>query len=269
MAFQMGTTGRRGSVHLNIARVRDYWLGGTHHTDDDRVHARQIELVAPHIPYLVRAQHSLIGRLVRFLVSQGVTQFLDLGSGLPLEGSVHRIAQDEDPRCRVLYVDADPAIVADGRQLLGDNNQVAFVTADVRNAETVFATPEFTELIDPAQPVGVLMIELLLHIPDADDPAGIVTSFVDAMCPGSYLALAHFGPDEQILAGFQLFEQMMFGSPPQVNLRSPEELIRFFSGLELVDPGLVPVPLWRPEPEDELGRNPEKVRMYAGLARKP
>lgn len=269
MALPTGPAGQYGSLRPNIARIRDCWVNGEHHTAGDQELAQHIELVAPHVPYLVRAQRSLVRRMVRYLVDQGVTQFLDLGSGLPNRGYVHDIAQAADPNCHVLYVDAEPSLEADSLKLLAGNDQAAFVTADAREPARLFELPDFRRLINLDEPVAVLMIELLLHIPDGDDPASLVASYVDAVCPGSYLAISHFGEDEQILAGFQLFERMMFGEWPQMNLRSKDAVAGFFAGLEFVEPGLVPVPLWRPDSEDEIDRNPERVEVYAGLARKP
>ncbi|MFF5986899.1 SAM-dependent methyltransferase [Prauserella flavalba] len=252
----------------NIARIRDFWLEGSHNTPDDRKLAQAIELCAPHIPYLVRAQRSLIRRLVAYLVEQGITQFLDLGSGLPTNGHVHHVAQALNSATRVLYVDADPTLADDSRMLIDGNDNAAFLVADVREPRQIFDAPEFTRLIDLREPVAVLMIELLLHLPDEDDPAGVVAHYADVMAPGSHLALSHFCEDEQLLEGFQMFDRMMLGDRPVVNLRSPQALTGFFGDLELVDPGVVPVPMWRPESEEDADRNPEQVQMYVGVARK-
>ncbi|WP_007026826.1 SAM-dependent methyltransferase [Saccharomonospora iraqiensis] len=269
MGLPIGATDPDPSVAPNIARIRDYWVEGTNHTEQDRRLAQRIELCAPHIPYLVRAQRSLVRRMVRHLMRAGVTQFLDLGSGLPNAHYVHHVAHAEDPRARVVYVDADTSIEADSRALLDGTDNTAFVVADVRRPAELLAHPGVTALIDPDRPVAILMIELLLHIPDADDPAGLVRSYVDALPSGGHLALSHFGEDDQVLAGFRIFEGLRFGQWPAVSLRSRDTLESFFDGLDLVEPGVVPVPLWRPDSEDEVDRNPERVRMYAGLGRKP
>ncbi len=257
------------SVVPNIARIRDYWVGGDHHTETDVELAQRIELCAPHVPYLVRAQRSLVRRMVGHLVARGVTQFLDLGSGLPNAGYVHDVARAADPASRVVYVDADPSLDADARALLDGVPGTAFVGADVRRPAEVLGHPDLTRVLDLDRPVAVLMIELLLHVPDGEDPAGLVASYVDATVSGSHLALSHFGEDDEVLAGFELFEQLRFGQWPAVNLRPRETLEHYLAGLELVEPGVVPVPLWRPDSEDEAVRNPEKARVYAGLGRKP
>lgn len=252
----------------NIARIRNFWLNGSRHNDDDREMAQRIELCGPHIPYLVRAQRSLVRRQVRYLVTHGITQFLDLGSGLPESDYVHHVAQRLDPTCRVVYVDVDASIETDSKELVAGADNTAFVVADCRDVDGVLEHPEVRAICDTSRPFAVLMTELLLHIPDEEDPAGLVASYVDAMPSGSYLAISHFGEDDRVLEGFQIFEGLRFGRFPAVSLRSREQVEKLFAGLALVDPGVVPVPLWRPEPDDEVLRNPSEVRMYTGLGRK-
>ncbi|OQO89881.1 hypothetical protein B1813_18725 [Saccharomonospora piscinae] len=256
-----------GVVLPNIARIRDYWLDGDHHDDTDREMAQRIELCGPHVPYLVRAQRALVRRQVGFLVEQGVTQFLDLGSGLPTGDYVHQVATAADPASRVVYVDIDPSIEADSLELIAGAENTAFVVADCRDVRGVLDHPDVSAVLDSSRPFAVLMTELLLHVPDGEDPDGLVSSYVDVLPEGSYLALSHFGEDAQVLSGFQIFEGLRFGQFPAVSLRSRERVESFFTGLDLVEPGVVPVPLWRPEPGDEVVRNPSEVRMYTGLAR--
>ncbi|MEC3979202.1 SAM-dependent methyltransferase [Amycolatopsis sp. H20-H5] len=251
----------------NIARIRDYWLGGSNHTEADSGLADQIALCAPHLPYLVRVQRALIRRLVGFAVERGVRQFLDLGSGVPMGGTAHEVARELDPACRVVYVDADPGIVSEGRALLGTASDVAIIQADIRDPAQVFDAPELSGLLDLGQPIAVLVIETLLHIPDSDSPAAMVAAYVDRVATGSYLAISHFGHSEELSNGLGVFEQM-FGSPPPVTLRDSHELERFFAGMEKVVPGTVPVPLWRPADDDEVARNPERAQVYVGVARK-
>ncbi|WP_298183296.1 SAM-dependent methyltransferase [Saccharomonospora sp.] len=263
-----GSDSPDSSVLPNIARIRNFWLNGSRHNDDDREMAQRIELCGPHIPYLVRAQRSLVRRQVRHLFASGITQFLDLGSGLPECDYVHHVVQALDPECRVAYVDFDASLEADSKELVADADNTAFVVADCRDVDGVLGHPEVRAVFDPSRPFAVLMTELLLHVPDEADPAGLVASYVDAMPSGSYLAISHFGEDDQVLEGFQIFEGLRFGRFPAVNLRSREQVGKLFDGLDLVAPGVVPVPLWHPEPDDEVLRNPSEVRMYTGLARK-
>src|SRR5689334_21203917 len=180
-------------IEPNIARVRDYWLGGSHNSEADRTFADYTAVCAPHIPYLVREQRALLGRMVRYLVGQGVRQFLDLGSGVPTIDHVHQVAQAIEPASRVVYVEIDPDLVEDGRNLIAGNENVAFLQADIREPDKVLA---LCGLLDLSEPVALLMIETLLHIPDCDDAAAMVASYMSALCSDSYLALSHFSEHE-------------------------------------------------------------------------
>jgi hypothetical protein len=248
----------------SIARIRDYWLGGSHHTGVDREFADHILVCAPQLPYLVRGQRAMVRRMVEYLRAHGVDQFLDLGAGLPTLGYVHELAPD----ARVVYVDIDPDLVRDGRELLAGNANAAYLQGDIRQPDQVLGAPELRRLLDLSRPVAVLLIETLLHIPDCADPAGIVAAFMAATCSGSYLGISHFGEDEELHGGLTLFSRM-FGAPPAVTLRDEQQVAEFFAGLELVEPGIVPVPLWRPASGEDVDRNPEQVRVHTGLARKP
>jgi hypothetical protein len=267
MVLPIEAADNRG-VTLNIARIRDYWLGGAHHTEADRLYAEHILVCAPQVPYLVREQRAMLRRMVRYLVEHGVRQFLDLGSGVPTVDSVHEVAQAIDPRSRVVYVDNDPFVVRDGRELLSGNENAAFVEADIRDVDEVLGTPRLRELIDLSRPVAVLLIETLLHIPETDDPAAMIAGYKRAMASGSYLGISHFSVTEELTNGFALFAKM-FGAFPEITLREPEQVQEYFAGLELVEPGVVPLPLWRPDPEEGRDRNADRVRVPTGLGRKP
>ncbi|MTD57079.1 hypothetical protein GKO32_24330 [Amycolatopsis sp. RM579] len=249
-----------------IARVRDAWLDGSHHTSAHVEIGEHILVCAPHLPFLVRAQRLLLARMVRYLAKQGITQFLDLGSGVPADGQVHQIAQQVNPDAKVVYVDIDASLAGEARALLAGEPNTAYLEADIRRPSDVLDAPETRNLLDLRKPVAVLLIETLLHLPDSDDPEGVVGSYVAALAPGSYLGISHFSPNEDLEKGLNIFSRM-FGAPPAVTLRSPEQQARFFTGLEMVEPGLVPVPLWRPDTEP-IDRNPHLAEVYAGLARK-
>jgi hypothetical protein len=267
VASPIEAPGFDSATHPSIARVNDCWLEGSHHTQDDRDYAEQIVVCVPHIPYLVRASRQLTGRMVRYLMDQGVRQFLDLGSGIPTGRHVHEIAQAEDPASRVVYVDLDPNVAADGRSIVCDNDRVAYLEADIRNTGEVLGSPEFGRLVDLREPVGVLAIETLLYLTDADRPGELMASYLDEMAPGSHLGMSHCGEDEQLRAGLEMFARM-FGQPPSVALRERDEFASLFGKLMPVDPGVVQVTLWNPLTEDEVGRNPELAHMYAGMGRK-
>lgn len=268
MVVSVGVAAEQGAPDVSIAGVRDYWLGGRHHSDVDRDFADRIAIVVPHIPYLVRAERALLGRMVRYLIRQGVRQFLDLGSGVPAVGHIHEIAQSIDPTSRVVYVDTDPHVVADSSHLLAGHEHAALVAADIRDPSQVLNAPETRRLLDLSEPTAVLVISTLQHIPDSDDPIGMIAAYRDVMCSGSYLAVSHFGPDEHLAAGQKLFDQMNLGVRPHVSIRDRSSVAVLFSGLELVPPGIVPIVSWCPDPGDDLSRNPERHPICAGLGRK-
>jgi S-adenosyl methyltransferase len=269
MVHPIVTVGGQDFGGLNIARMDDYWLGGQHHNAADRDFAERVAITAPFLPYLVRAQRALLRRMVRYVMDQGVRQFLDLGSGLPTAGHVHQIAQEQDPAARVVYVDFDFSIMDDGHRLLAGNDNAALLESDIREPSTVLDAVRTRRLLDLSEPVAVLAIAILQHIPDSDHPAGLVAAYLDVMCPGSYLALSHYGPDEHLMTGLSMFSEMNFGRPPDVTFRDRTSVAQFFCGLELVEPGIVSIVRWRPDPEDDPGINPERHPIFAGVGRKP
>jgi hypothetical protein len=269
MALPIEAAGGRGGAKPSIARVRDYWLGGRHHREVDRHFAENTAMCAPHIPYLVRAQRALLGRMVRYLVEQGVRQFLDLGSGVPTLGHVHEIAQALDPAARVVYVDHDPGVAADGRYLLEGNDNAVLIDADLRNPDEVLAHPQTRRLLDLSEPLAVLVIATLQHIPDSEKPCVAIAGYREVLSPGSYLAMSHYGTDTQLVTAYTLFDQMKLGSRPEVNLRDRNAIDCYFDGLTLVEPGIVPILLWRPDSDEELGRNADVAPIWAAMGRKP
>jgi hypothetical protein len=270
MALPIGTvSGGQRLGRLNVARIDDYWLGGEHSREVDRDIADRIATVAPFIPYLVRAQRELLGRMVHYLMDQGVRQFVELGSGLPTAGHVHEIAQSRDPEARVAYLDFDSSIHEDGLAVLAGNDNTALLDLDIRRPGEVLDALRARCLVDFDEPVAVLAIAVLQHIPDTDDPVDMIAAYLDATCSGSYLALSHYGPDETLTTGTAMFSQLNFGEAPAVTLRDRCSVGRFFSGLELVEPGIVSIIKWRPEPEGDPGINPEQHPISAGVGRKP
>ena len=176
----------------NIARVYDYWLGGTHNFLADQDAARVMIAVEPNTRAVARANRACLGRAVRYLAEQaGIGQFLDIGSGIPTAQNVHQVAQQAAPESRVVYADIDPVAVAHSRLLLQDNPGAAVIQADLREPEAILAAPETQLLLDFSQPVAVLLFAVLHFIPDEDDPWQIVATLRDALAPGSYLVLVH------------------------------------------------------------------------------
>jgi S-adenosyl methyltransferase len=258
-----------GSGPWSTAGIRDCWLGGSHHNAADREVAERILVGAPHLAHVVRVYRAVLGRVVRYLVGMGVRQFLDLGSGLPTAGNVHEVAQDLAPGCRVVYVDREPSVVAKSHNLLAGNHDAVIVRADLRQPEQVFDATRRCGLLDLGAPVAVLAIDVLHHIHDADNPVGFIAAYMDAVCPGSYLSIAHSDHDEALVTGLVTFRDFYHIPIPPLTFRNLTQIAGFFDGLDLVEPGIVPVPLWRPELDEGLSADPESFPAYCGLGRKP
>ncbi|MFB9908551.1 SAM-dependent methyltransferase [Allokutzneria oryzae] len=251
------------------ARVYDYWLGGGHNFAADRELAEKILTIMPGIRDATRLNRSFLRRAALHMVSSGVRQFLDVGSGIPTVGNLHEIVQAADPECRVVYVDRDPVAVAHSRLLLENNDRTAVLQADLRDVPGILDAPEVRELIDFDQPVGLLMLLLLHFVPDSWDPVGILARYRDRLAPGSFLAISHVAGD----SGASRLDEAVEAYKSSQNLpyvRDHDEVLRFFDGFELVEPGLVGCALWRPEGAGDVTDSPEiNALPYAGVARKP
>lgn len=246
----------------------DAMLGGEHNFAIDREAVAAFTAIDPQVRTLARANRDFLGRAVRFLAASGVRQFIDLGSGIPTQGNVHEVAQAAAPGARVVYVDNDPVAVAHSASLLADNPDADIVDGDIRRPADVLSSPQVRKLIDFDQPVAVLMITILHFVSPAEDPAGIVAAFRDALPEGSWLALSHATnqdrPDTAAAVG-QLYRSK---ATSPVTARSYDEILGLFDGFDLVEPGLAYVPLWRPDPQDEIPENPSEYWVYAGVGRK-
>jgi SAM-dependent methyltransferase len=250
------------------ARIYDYLLGGSHNSAADRAVARQVIEAMPDAVAVARANRAFLYRAVRFLVDAGVRQFLDLGSGIPTAGNVHEIAQRAASDARVVYVDVDPVAVAHSRALLAGNERTAVIQADLRDPDRILRSGQARGLLDLDQPVGLLMVAILHVIPDADDPAGLVGRFRDAVPTGSYLVIGHGTGDSRPEETGRI-QEISRRTPTPLTPRSHEQIGRFFAGFDLVDPGLVWAPQWRPDPDDKPDPHPERAANYGGVGRKP
>lgn len=252
----------------SAARVYDYWLGGTHNFAVDREIARGVTAAVPDTARIMQANRAFLHRAVRFLVAQGVRQFLDLGSGIPTLGNVHEVAQKAAPQSRIMYVDIDPVAVAHSRQILAGNDNASVIQADLRNPDAILGSAEVRGLIDFDQPVAVLMMAVLHFVPDSDRPADLIARFLDPLVAGSYLVISHGTQDGMPAAAReQASSQFTKTATPFVG-RSWAEVDRFFDGVELVEPGLVWSVEWRPEHPDEVGDAPARSAAYVGVGRK-
>jgi S-adenosyl methyltransferase len=251
----------------NQARIYDYLLGGKDNYAADREAVDAVLKIAPEMGFTARANRAFLGRAVRYLAAEeGIRQFLDIGTGIPTAGNTHHVAQAAAPDSRVVYVDYDPIVLAHARALLTSSEAGAteYIDADLRDTDTILARAG--RLLDFTQPVAVTMLFILHAIPDSDDPHAIVATVMDALPPGSYLALSHLGSDifdEEAQQGFQSIVGRM--SQQQYTGRSREQMLRFFEGMELVEPGLVRIEEWRPEPGDA---SDYKSTAWAAVGRK-
>jgi S-adenosyl methyltransferase len=230
------------------ARGYDYLLGGKDNYAADRAMVDAWLKIDPGMVFTARANRAFLGRAVRFLAAEaGMRQFLDIGTGIPTAGNTHEIAQAIAPESRVAYVDYDPVVLAHARALLDSHEAgaIEYIDADLRDTGTILGKAR--QLLDFTQPVAITLISILHAIPDADDPHAIVAELLDAVPPGSYLAISHMGSDlyqadtRQGLA--DIADRM---GQQNINWRSREQVARFFEGTDLVDPGLVRVEEWRP-----------------------
>jgi SAM-dependent methyltransferase len=252
----------------SLARIYDYLLGGSHNFAVDRASAREMVAVMPDIRLVAQANRAFLHRAVRFMVDQGVRQFLDIGSGVPTVGNVHDIAQRAAPQARVVYVDIDPVAVAHSEQILVGNAQATIIEEDLRRPEDILGNPETQALIDFDEPVGLLLVAILHVIPDEDDPAGIVGRLRDELSPGSYLAIGHPTADSRTAEMEELIRLSQRSTTPGA-VRMHAQISRFFAGFDLVEPGVVWAAQWRPESPEDVGDDPERSSIYVGVGRKP
>ncbi|MGL5857803.1 MAG: SAM-dependent methyltransferase [Angustibacter sp.] len=250
------------------ARVYDYFLGGFHNFAADRQLADAMARMTPDVGDTMRANRAFLGRVVRYFVAEGITQFLDIGSGIPTVGNVHEVAQQADPTARVVYVDVDPVAVAHSGTMLTDNPNAVVFQADARDDQAILSHPHLRQLLDLDRPVALLMLGVLHFIPDHDDPAGVVARLRRALPSGSYLALVNVTHENQPPEVIEA-QRMSERTPTPIYLRSREQLHAQFDGLPLVDPGLVHLPAWRPDPDGPAPERPERFGALAGVARIP
>ncbi|MGH3166196.1 MAG: SAM-dependent methyltransferase [Trebonia sp.] len=250
------------------ARVYNYWLGGNDNFAADRAYGDALTAVYPATATTARENRAFLGRAVRFLAGEaGLSQFLDIGTGIPAPGSTHEVAQQARPDSRIVYVDNDPVVLAHARALLTGSQPgtTDYLDADLRDPRLILR--QAAQTLDLGKPVGLLLLSVLHAIGDADNPHQVVATLMDALPSGSYLALSHGTTDnvgrEIDAKVMELTRQM---SHHQYRSRSKEEIAEFFGGLELVEPGLVQAREWRPAPQDKTSGD---LVLWAGVARKP
>lgn len=254
------------------ARVYNYLLGGKDNFAADRKAAEHFLAGGAKIMVGVRSNRAFLGRAVRFLAGEcGIRQFLDIGTGLPSADNTHEVAQAIAPECRIAYVDNDPIVLSHANALMrsAPGGACQYIQADIRDPGRILK--EAAATLDFGKPVAIMILMTLQYIPDADHPHQIVQTLLDAVPSGSYLALSDVAldveADANVKASADNLNKEMKGT--RQNLRSLEQLGAFFSGLDMVEPGLVQLPRWRP---DEHGNDPARnhtLSAYCGIGRKP
>lgn len=255
----------------SVSRMYDFYLGGSHNFEVDREAARKAMEFLPGLPKIMQANRAFMRRAVHYATEQGVSQFLDIGSGIPTFGNVHEVAQAADPEARVAYVDHDPVAVAHSQAVLEGNERTVVAAADLRKPQEIVSHPEVSRLLDFDRPVALMLVAVLHFIEDTDDPHTAIAELREALAPGSLLIVTHASYE-----GIPLSEEEAGGAVgvyrdirnPLV-MRSREEISRFFEGYEMVEPGLVSMPDWRPEaPEARAQEDPFAFSGFAGVGRK-
>jgi S-adenosyl methyltransferase len=251
------------------ARMYDYYLGGKDNYVVDREAAMAVLRVAPELRAMARENRAFLQRAVRFLVGEaGIRQVIDIGTGFPTAGNVHEVAQRVAPDTRVAYVDNDPIVHVHANALLADDGRTSAVLADLRDPAAILAHPGITRLIDFSKPVALLLIAIAHFVTDDEDPDRIIATFRNALPPGSYLALSHGTADlhdhATVSAAATIYDQ---ATAPLV-LRSHAQISGFFDGFDLIEPGVVQVPLWRPDRKLPRSSELAKIGIYGGVGRK-
>ncbi|MGW7266025.1 SAM-dependent methyltransferase [Streptomyces sp. NPDC054842] len=252
----------------SVSRIYDYYLGGSHNFEVDRAAARQAMEYMPGLPKIMQANRAFMRRAVRYAVGEGITQFLDIGSGIPTFGNVHEVAQAASPGAHVMYVDHDPVAVAHSQAVLQGNEHADVLAADLRKPRDILQNPQVQRLIDLNRPVALLLVAILHFVEDADDPYSAVAELRDALAPGSLLVLTHASyegiplPPERAEGAVDVYRK----TRNPLIMRSRDDIARFFEGYDMVEPGLVPMPDWRPDtaPEEE---DPYSYSGFAGVGR--
>lgn len=253
------------------ARMYDYFLGGKDNYPPDRQAAENVLRVLPNARTIARNNRYFMRRSARMLAEEaGIRQFLDIGTGIPTSPNLHEVIQEIAPESRIVYTDNDPIVLTRARALLTSDprGKTAYAEADLRDPGSILNAPELLETLDPNKPVALMMISILHFVPPEYDHYAILGELVDALPPGSCLALtygtADFAPEEMKRAA-----TVYAASRIPVLQRPKNEIERFFDGLELVEPGVVPIHRWRPD-DPSLGElSDAEVSMFGGVARKP
>lgn len=254
----------------NAARIYDYFLGGYHNFEIDRKYAEASKKAYSDVSKAAKANRLFIHRSIKVMIDQGIEQFLDIGSGIPTVGNTHETAQNLNSNARIVYVDIDPVAVQHSNSILQENSNAVAIIGDLTKPEDIFNNHEVVEMLDLDQPIGVIMVAVLHFIPDTQLANNSIAKIRDTIVSGSYISIAQTTYDK---APQDLIDQFNFiakSSSTPFTSRPYEEILGFFAGFELIEPGLVFLPLWHPTgPNDPFYDHPERSIEYAGVAFKP
>jgi SAM-dependent methyltransferase len=272
MALVAGVADGGMSKPATSARIYDYYLGGTHNFPADRDAAKAMAQRFPLTAALARNNRAFLGRAVRYLAGAGAQQFLDIGSAIPTEGNVHEVVAEVVADARVVYVDIDPVAVSEGQEILDTDDRSTAILGDLRDPQAILANPQVQGLVDFDQPVGLLLNAVLHFVPDDNQAYNAVRYLLAALAPGSHLVVSHVSidgldVDRNDLQFVQNTYERQTTTPFRPRTRSQVE--RFFTGLDLVEPGVVWLPQWRPAPGDptDFADNPQASSALAGVGR--
>nr|MDT0661414.1 SAM-dependent methyltransferase [Micromonospora sp. DSM 115978] len=250
----------------SAARVYDYFLGGAHNFEIDRQLAQQIASMTPNLAETMREGRAFLRRAVRFLLGEGIDQFLDIGSGIPTVGNVHEVAHAANPAARIVYVDIDPVAVAHSRSILDGVDNADVIHADLREPDRIIAEAERSGLIDFGRPVGILLAGVVHFIPDADRPVEILARLRAATAPGSHLVLSHSTFEDQPPEMLEA-QRLSKRTGTEITLRSRAQIAAFLGDFTIVEPGIVLMPLWRPDSASDVDDNPARSGAYGAVGR--
>lgn len=253
----------------SVARVYDYYLGGSHNFDADRAFAQDVLAVLPDMPRVAQENRSFLRRAVRQLCAAGIDQFLDLGSGIPTVGNVHEVAQACNPGARVVYVDHDPVAVTHSNRLLGADDRVTVISGDLRKPDAVLTDPAVRDHLDLSRPVAVLLVSVLHFVADDQRPADFIAHYLAETAPASHLVISHATADATAGAADAQGLYNRQRSPNPMRMRSRDEITALFGDLTLLDPGVVRIPQWRPDAPEDVPADVDAYPGFAGVARRP
>ncbi|MDT0308701.1 SAM-dependent methyltransferase [Streptomyces sp. DSM 44917] len=251
------------------ARMYDYWLGGQDNYEVDRRAADGVAALLPDIYPAARENRGFLHRAVRAVTRRGIRQIIDVGTGIPTSPNTHEVARAVDPGVRVAYVDNDPIVSAYAGAKLTSTGNAAFALADVRDPRAILGHPAVAGLIDFGQPVALLLVALLHFVPDEADPGGLVAALTEPLPPGSCVVISHGTTDFHDAERLAAVEKVYEGAAATLTLRPRERILDFFQGWDLLEPGLVQPPFWRPEkpvPDDPVLRG---LGFWSGVAVRP